>query len=92
MYVALTRARNQLAVTYPLNVYSSRRSADYSIDQLSRFIDGGVRSKMQRVVIEAPGQVPPPVREPSAHPEEKVDLFALLRGRFGGGEAREKGA
>ena len=27
MYVALTRARNHLAVTYPLNVYSTRRGA-----------------------------------------------------------------
>ena len=50
MYVAMTRARNHLAVTYPLNSYATRRGADYSIDQLSRFIDRGVRAKMQRVV------------------------------------------
>ena len=86
MYVGLTRARNQLAVTYPLNVYSSRRGADYSMDQLSRFFDYGVREKMQRVVIESPNEVPPPVREPSAEPTEKIDLFALLRGRFGGNQ------
>jgi DNA helicase II / ATP-dependent DNA helicase PcrA len=79
MYVALTRARNHLAVTYPVNVYSTRRGADYSMDQLSRFLDRGVREKMQRVAIEAPderGLTPAPVES------EKVDLFALLRGRF----------
>ena len=36
------------SVTYPLNSYSTRRGADYSIDQLSRFIDRGVREKMER--------------------------------------------
>src|ERR1043165_7924453 len=45
MYVAMTRARNHLAVVYPLNVYSSRRGMDYSMDQLSRFIDEGVRDR-----------------------------------------------
>jgi DNA helicase-2/ATP-dependent DNA helicase PcrA len=85
MYVAMTRARNQLAVTYPVNVYSSRRGADYSMDQLSRFIDRGVRERMQRVAIEAPDDVPP---RPAVEPGEKVDLFALLRGRFGAGSAR----
>src|SRR5262249_60081842 len=39
MYVAMTRARNHLAVTYPLNVYATRRGQDDSIDKLSRFID-----------------------------------------------------
>jgi DNA helicase II / ATP-dependent DNA helicase PcrA len=80
MYVAMTRARNYLAVTYPMNTYSTRRSADYSIDQLSRFIDRGVREKMQRVVLEAPGDAPPPVQ--SEVPAPPVDLLALLRGRF----------
>ena len=59
MYVAMTRARNHLAVTYPLNVYATRRGADYSIDQLSRFIDRGVRDKMQRVVPQDPAAPPP---------------------------------
>ena len=79
MYVAMTRARNYLAVTYPMNTYSSRRSADYSIDQLSRFLDRGVREKMQRVVLEAPGDAPPPAEQVDA---PRVDLMALLRGRF----------
>ena len=61
MYVATTRARNDLAVVYPLNAYHSRRGADYSMDQLSRFIDRGVREKMQRVAIgEEPVETPPP--------------------------------
>jgi len=85
MYVAMTRARNHLAVTYPLNVYASRRGSDYSIDQLSRFIDRGVREKMQRVVPqEAPVAVPGSPLLPPASNEPPIDLRALLRGRFGG--------
>ncbi len=84
MYVALTRARNHLVVTYPLNVYATRRGADYSIDQLSRFIDRGVREKMQRVVPQDTGNAhtPPASAPDSATPP--IDLRALLRGRFGG--------
>jgi DNA helicase-2/ATP-dependent DNA helicase PcrA len=79
MYVALTRARNHLAVVYPLNSYGSRRGADYSIDQLSRFLDRDVRAKMQRVTLaEAEPPAPPP---PNMAPA--LDLRALLRGRFG---------
>lgn len=85
MYVAMTRARNQLAVTFPMNSYSNRRGADYSIDQLSRFLDNGVRAKMQRVVLDPPADVnSPPIPERTVQPP--VDLLALLRGRFGGGE------
>jgi DNA helicase-2/ATP-dependent DNA helicase PcrA len=79
MYVALTRARDELAVVYPMQVYGSRRSADYSIDQLSRFLDRGVRATMQRIVVEEPGDVPPP--ETPAAPA--IDLRAIMRGRFG---------
>jgi len=80
MYVALTRARNHLAVTCPLNSYSTRRSADYSIDQLSRFLDRGVRGKMERVVPRVGGSVD---HEPEPPPSAPIDLRALLRGRFG---------
>ncbi len=80
MYVALTRARNHLAVVYPLNVYSSRRGMDYSIDQLSRFLDPGVREKMERVVVTEDDE-PNPVAPVSQ--VASVDLRALLRGRFG---------
>ncbi|MEO7083388.1 MAG: ATP-dependent helicase [Gemmatimonadaceae bacterium] len=80
MYVALTRARNHLAVTYPLNVYATRRGSDYSIDQLSRFIDRGVREKMQRVVPQESAGLTQPEAAPSNEPA--IDLRALLRGRF----------
>ena len=81
MYVAMTRARNHLAVTYPLNVYATRRGSDYSIDQLSRFIDRGLREKMQRVVPQETAAVVAP-EAPVAGPP--IDLRALLKGRFGG--------
>src|SRR5687767_14224018 len=78
MYVAMTRARNHLAVVYPLNAYHSRRGADYSMDQLSRFIDRGVREKMQRV---ATGDEA--VETPAAGGgRQMIDLRALMRGRF----------
>jgi len=79
MYVALTRARNYLSVTYPLNAYSSRRGADYSLDQLCRFIDRGVRDNMQRVAV---GAAAPAEPVPSGG-GPLLDLRALLRGRFG---------
>lgn len=80
MYVAMTRARNHLSITYPLNAYSTRRSADYSIDQLSRFIDRGVQKKMSRVVVGAEKKHEPAESEPG---KPVIDLRALLRGRFG---------
>ncbi len=80
MYVALTRARHDLYVTYPLNSYASRMSADYSMDQLTRFLDRGVRETMQRVVVG--GAVSEPAPAPPT--PEGLDLRALLRGRFTG--------
>ena len=82
MYVAMTRARNHLAVCYPLNVYDTRRGADYSIDQLSRFLDRGVRSCMQRVVVEPPERAATGA-EHEAEPVPPIDLRAMMRGRFG---------
>ena len=79
MYVALTRARNLLSVTYPLNSYSTRRSADYIIDQLSRFIDRGVRELMEKVV---PKYEQAPAQEASVEPVT-IDLRAMMRNRFG---------
>jgi ATP-dependent exoDNAse (exonuclease V) beta subunit len=79
MYVALTRARNHLAVTYPLQAYSSRGSAEYSFDQLSRFIDRGVREKMERVTLAADDS---PMQNPSRAPVPMIDLRALLSGKF----------
>ncbi|MEO8193745.1 MAG: ATP-dependent helicase, partial [Gemmatimonadales bacterium] len=79
MYVAMTRAKNYLSVTYPLNAYSTRRGSDYSLDQLSRFIDRGVREKMERVAVG--GTVAQKTLETLASP--LLDLRALLKGRFG---------
>jgi DNA helicase-2/ATP-dependent DNA helicase PcrA len=79
LYVAMTRPRNHLFVTYPLNVYDTRRGADYSMDQLSRFLDRGVRQEMQRVVVDRRESAPP---EPAAG-APVVDLRAMLKGRFG---------
>jgi len=79
MYVALTRPRNYLSVTYPLNAYSSRRGAEYSLDQLCRFIDRGVRDNMQRVALSA-NNAPAAAEELPKQP--LLDLRALLRSRF----------
>ncbi len=79
MYVAMTRARNHLAVSYPLNVYDTRRGADYALDQVSRFLDRGVRRCFQSVTLEAPAASAS--AEPSATPPE-VDLRQLLKNRF----------
>jgi DNA helicase-2/ATP-dependent DNA helicase PcrA len=78
MYVALTRAKDELAIIYPMQVYGSRRGAEYSFDQLSRFLDRGVRATMQRVVVEEPGDTPAPA--PLTSPA--IDLRAIMRGRF----------
>ncbi|MGE5749521.1 MAG: 3'-5' exonuclease, partial [Gemmatimonas sp.] len=79
MYVAMTRAKNYLSVTYPLNAYSTRRGSEYTLDQLSRFIDRGVREKMERLAVGVP-EMRKPVDAPQA---PLLDLRALLRGRFG---------
>lgn len=80
LYVAMTRARDQLYVTYPLHSYPSRTGADFSYGQLSRFLDPGVRQTMQRVTI---GVDAPPALPPMRELDPGIDLRALLRGRFG---------
>ncbi|MFN7459505.1 MAG: ATP-dependent helicase [Gemmatimonas sp.] len=88
LYVAMTRARNELYVTYPLHSYATRMGADFAYSQLSRFLDPGVRQTMQRVTIGEPEPAPlqplPGPRE-GAIVEPVVDLRALLRGTFGNG-------
>ena len=66
-------------MSYPLTSTRSRRGADYSIDQLSRFLDRGVRDTMQRVVVEEPGERAG-ARCRSGQPA--IDLRAIMRGRF----------
>lgn len=84
MYVAMTRARDHLAVTYPLNVYSSRYGSDYSMDQLSRFLDRDVRARMTRLVASPEGGAPvAEVGDAAPLGQPVMDLRALLRGRFG---------
>jgi len=87
IYVALTRARNHLAVVYPLNVYSTLRGMDYSMDQLSRFLDPGVREKMERVVVTEEGEERPVA---TVSQVATVDLRALLRGRFSANVERSR--
>jgi hypothetical protein len=77
----MTRARDHLAVTYPFNVYDSRRSADYTIDQVSRFLDRGVRDLMQKVVVDQPQA---PVDDAPAVQPSTLDLRAILQQRFSG--------
>jgi hypothetical protein len=52
------------------------------VDQLTRFIDPGVRELMTRVAA-MPETLPSAA--PSPFTGEPVDLRALLRGRFGAG-------
>lgn len=80
-YVALTRARDHLFVSYPLAVYDSRRSSDYTLDQVSRFLDRGVRHTMQRVVVNTNAEVATKPQEPV---KPALDLRAAMRARFGG--------
>jgi DNA helicase-2/ATP-dependent DNA helicase PcrA len=85
MYVATTRARDELAITYPITIYGSRWSADYAFDQLSRFVDAGVQQKMRRVAVGGPApeaQIADDLPAPTT--PAALDLRALLRGRFGG--------
>ena len=79
LYVAMTRARDQLYVTYPLHSYPTRTGADFAYGQLSRFLDPGVRATMQRVTL-----APEPLQAlPAPRIESTMDLRALLRGKFG---------
>ncbi len=83
MYVAMTRARKHLHVVYPLNAYQSRFGTEYSIDQLTRFIDAGVRELMTRIA--AAPDLPAPLARTAPLTGPPVDLRELLRGRFGAG-------
>lgn len=80
LYVAMTRARHHLYVTFPMNSYSSSFGAAYSISQLSRFLDPGVQDTMHRLTIaDDTGETLPALPTPG---EAVPDLRALLRARF----------
>ena len=79
MYVALTRAKDELAVVYPMQVYGSRRGADYSFDQLSRFLDRGVRADDAARRRRGAGRAAP---RPSAAGARDRSA-RIMRGRFG---------
>lgn len=87
MYVAMTRAKTHLHVTYPVNSYGYRRSSEYTIAQLSRFIDEDVRATMNQMgaagvsSAETGGQEADP-RPPVNPPIPDLDLRSLLKGRF----------
>ncbi len=79
-YVALTRAKRHLHVSYPLYAYASRWSADFALDQKSRFLDAAVLTTMQRITL-APPPAPDAPPEP-APPTSTLDVRAALRSRF----------
>ena len=83
MYVALTRARDHLAVTFPFNVYDTRRSASYSLSQMSRFLDRGVMRAFQSVVLEAIPAAAAAAPSADARPAS-IDLRSLAQARVGG--------
>ncbi len=80
-YVALTRAKRHLHVSYPLYAYASRWSSDFALDQKSRFLDAAVLATMQHVQIAPPPAPDLPPVEPL--PTSPLDVRALLRSRFG---------
>jgi DNA helicase-2/ATP-dependent DNA helicase PcrA len=80
MYVAMTRARNHLAVSYPVAVYDTRRSATYGLDQVSRFLDRGVRRAFQAITLETTREA----ESASGAVSATVDIRAVLRNRFAG--------
>jgi DNA helicase-2/ATP-dependent DNA helicase PcrA len=94
LYVAMTRARHHLCITYPLQGYATRTGADFSYAQLSRFLDARVLTTMERVTLEAAREDDPsaPLRlvptgrdaDPTSSSRAPVfDLRAALSSRFG---------
>ena len=78
-YVALTRAKRHLHVSYPLYAYASRWSADFALDQKSRFLDAQTTATMQRIHIASPA---PDTPAPAPAITSTLDLRAALRSRF----------
>jgi DNA helicase-2/ATP-dependent DNA helicase PcrA len=80
MYVAMTRARHHLAIVCPMAAYSSHLGAQYSIDQISRFLDEEVRQSMERIV----PRFSSPEVEATEVPLKGPDLRDMMRRRFPG--------
>ena len=78
-YVALTRAKRHLHVSYPLYAYASRWSADFALDQKSRFLDAQTTATMQRIHMASPA---PDTPAPAPAITSTLDLRAALRSRF----------
>jgi DNA helicase-2/ATP-dependent DNA helicase PcrA len=83
LYVALTRARDELCVSWPMASYASRWGSAYDLGQLSRFFTPDVQALMERVTPAADAEAEDAA---GADPEPTggLDLRAVLRGRFGG--------
>ncbi len=79
-YVALTRAKRHLHVSYPLYAYANRWTADFALDQKSRFLDAGVLATLQRVQIVADTSADEP--PPASGVTSTLDVRAALRARF----------
>jgi DNA helicase-2/ATP-dependent DNA helicase PcrA len=84
LYVAMTRARHQLHVCCPLQSYATRTGPEYAIDQISRFLDRGVLSTMQKVVRAPEVPTGDDGRAVAVPATATIDLRAALRARFGG--------
>ena len=80
LYVALTRARDELCVSWPMASYASRWGSAYDLGQLSRFFTPEVQALFQRVTPagDGPEAAPPAAPEPAGG----LDLRAVLRSRF----------
>jgi DNA helicase-2/ATP-dependent DNA helicase PcrA len=84
LYVALTRARDTLCVTWPVNSYASRWGAEYAMGQLSRFLTPEVQALFERVTPAADADAAPDAAPVAPEAAGGLDLRALLRGRFSG--------
>ncbi|MFN2489536.1 MAG: ATP-dependent helicase [Actinomycetota bacterium] len=75
LYVALTRARQDLSVLFPLRLFHRRTGLDdaHSYAQLTRFIPVSIRG-----LFEQRGTAPRPDEPPPAVPSESASVDALL--------------
>ncbi len=79
-YVALTRAKRLLHVSYPLFApFAGGR--EQAMGQCSRFIDEATAATMTRIHVRPPG-ADAPATTPAPTPTAALDVRALLRNRF----------